>query len=128
MTDDGYFVFECPECQQKMSVSAARNGRRVVCVACGRPAMMRRPTETGFSEKPITDLPQYPRENGRTPQEISDLDREEYERLRRHLEDQPPPEPEGNNPALGWLIFLLIFVVGNIVLYVTTGWVLIPRR
>ena len=35
---------------------------------------------------------------------------------------------EGGHPAMGWMIFILIFVVGNIVLYLTTGWVLIPRR
>ena len=27
----------------------------------------------------------------------------------------------------GWVIFLLIFGVGNVILYYTTGWVLIPK-
>ena len=29
---------------------------------------------------------------------------------------------------MGWLIFLAIFGVGNVVLYYTTGIVLIPRK
>ena len=28
----------------------------------------------------------------------------------------------------GWLIFLLIFVAGNIILYYSTGYILIPRK
>jgi hypothetical protein len=30
--------------------------------------------------------------------------------------------------GMGWLIFLLIFGVGNVILYMTTGWLLIPIR
>lgn len=29
--------------------------------------------------------------------------------------------------VIGWIIFFLIFVVGNAVLYFTTGFVLIPK-
>ncbi len=31
---------------------------------------------------------------------------------------------------MGWIIFILIFGVGNIILYNTTGWIIlpIPRR
>lgn len=29
--------------------------------------------------------------------------------------------------GLGWLGFILIFLVGNIILYYTTGFVLIPK-
>jgi hypothetical protein len=34
----------------------------------------------------------------------------------------------GNNAAIGWIVFILIFGVGNIILYNTTGIVLIPIR
>jgi hypothetical protein len=35
-------------------------------------------------------------------------------------------DEEGGNKLMGWVIFILIFVVGNIILYNTTGWVIIP--
>jgi hypothetical protein len=35
---------------------------------------------------------------------------------------------EGHNPIVGWIIFILIFGVGNLILYATTGIVIIPIR
>lgn len=71
-------------------------------------------------------------------------------------EDKPPPQPRparssefdnlgrdvrhyseqttggggggGNNAVVGWIIFILIFGVGNLILYNTTGIFLIPIR
>jgi hypothetical protein len=37
-------------------------------------------------------------------------------------------DDEGGSGLMGWVIFLLIFGVGNFVLYKTTGIVLIPIR
>ena len=37
-------------------------------------------------------------------------------------------DDEGGSGLMGWVIFLLIFGVGNFILYQTTGIVLIPRR
>ena len=37
-------------------------------------------------------------------------------------------DDEGGSGIMGWVIFLLIFVVGNVILYATTGIILIPRR
>jgi len=34
----------------------------------------------------------------------------------------------GENPVVGWLIFFLIFGVGNFILYKTTGIFIIPIR
>jgi hypothetical protein len=34
----------------------------------------------------------------------------------------------GGNAAVGWLVFILIFGVGNLILYNTVGWVIIPIR
>lgn len=33
---------------------------------------------------------------------------------------------DNNNSAWGWIIFILIFGVGNLILYSTTGILLIP--
>jgi hypothetical protein len=37
-------------------------------------------------------------------------------------------DDEGGSGLMGWVIFLLIFGVGNFILYKTTGIVLIPIR
>lgn len=34
----------------------------------------------------------------------------------------------GSNPVVGWIIFILIFGVGNLILYLTTGIFIIPIR
>jgi hypothetical protein len=34
----------------------------------------------------------------------------------------------GENPVVGWIIFILIFGVGNLILYSTTGIFIIPIR
>ena len=33
---------------------------------------------------------------------------------------------DDDNPVMGWIIFILIFGVGNLILYSTTGIFLIP--
>jgi hypothetical protein len=33
----------------------------------------------------------------------------------------------GGGGIWGWVIFILIFGVGNAILYATTGWILIPK-
>lgn len=38
----------------------------------------------------------------------------------------PPPPPEESNPLVGWAIFILIFGVGNYILYQLTGIFIIP--
>lgn len=35
-------------------------------------------------------------------------------------------ESQGRNPIVGWIIFILIFGVGNLILYATTGIFIIP--
>jgi hypothetical protein len=34
---------------------------------------------------------------------------------------------QGSNRAIGWLIFIAVVIVGNIILYTTTGHIFIPR-
>lgn len=43
-------------------------------------------------------------------------------------DDDNDDEGGGGNAAIGWLIFLLIFGLGNVILYYTTGIVIIPIR
>jgi hypothetical protein len=126
MTDNEYFNFKCPDCGQMMSVAAAREGKRVACVACGMPATAQKTAETGFSEHPMdAGLPRYSSDYGTSdPYRVTKREREEWERLK----NQPVPPQEGDgSSAAGYVAFFLIFVVGNIILFATTGWVLIPR-
>jgi hypothetical protein len=37
-------------------------------------------------------------------------------------------DDNGGSHAMGWIIFILIFGVGNVILYYTTGIILIPIR
>ena len=37
-------------------------------------------------------------------------------------------EAGGGSGAMGWVIFILIFGVGNLILYSTTGMLIIPIR
>ena len=42
------------------------------------------------------------------------------------MNDQMNDDDEGGGGGYGWLIFILIFGVGNYILYATTGIFLIP--
>jgi hypothetical protein len=39
---------------------------------------------------------------------------------------QPQAQESSNSGVWGWVIFILIFGVGNLILYSTTGWFIIP--
>lgn len=39
---------------------------------------------------------------------------------------QQQPPPQESNPLIGWVIFILIFGVGNYILYSLTGIFIIP--
>lgn len=41
---------------------------------------------------------------------------------------RPEPAQESGNSGMSWLVFILIFGVGNLILYKTTGWLIIPIR
>jgi hypothetical protein len=57
------------------------------------------------------------------PYGLSERERFGYENLRR----EPEPREGGlSGAAAGWLIFILIFGVGNLILYMATGWFIIP--
>ncbi len=42
--------------------------------------------------------------------------------------EQPQQSNDGDGGGMGWLWFILIFGVGNVILYYTTGIVIIPIR
>ncbi|MBY0231613.1 MAG: hypothetical protein K2W96_20195 [Gemmataceae bacterium] len=49
----------------------------------------------------------------------------------RYREDQPQQGGGGddcNSQVIGWVVFILIFGVGNLILYQTTGMLIIPIR
>jgi hypothetical protein len=69
-------------------------------------------------------LPRY--DDYGDPYALSAREREEYERLRAQQHQGGGGGGGEGNAAMGWLIFILIFGVGNVILYMTTGIFLIP--
>lgn len=71
---------------------------------------------------------------GESPKQLKQERREQArrERIRREEEEdreirrQLAAAEADDDGTWGWMVFILIFVVGNIILYATTGWVIIP--
>jgi hypothetical protein len=101
--------FKCPHCGQGLSFQADSAGQEARCFGCYKNVQV--PTESQAAPAPAGN---------------------EFAGLR---DDHGPMEPaptsygggEGNQ-AMGWIVFLLIFGVGNAILYATTGWLIIPIR
>jgi hypothetical protein len=113
---EGESKFFCPECNRLLRVPAALAGQAFECPRCKNLV----PVPYSDAIEPARG-PAAPRGDdlyGLPPYQEVD-----YQRLRQ----EPPPQEGGMSPAAaGWLIFFLIFVVGNVILYATTGIFLIP--
>lgn len=100
----------CPHCNHEFSVREENAGKPTKCLYCGEPVNV-----------PNTAITEQPRPQGT---DFSKLQDDAY--YQRQLQQQ---ESGGDNSAvIGWIIFILIFGVGNVILYSTTGIVLIPIR
>jgi hypothetical protein len=115
--------FPCPGCKKEIAVDnnfAAMSGK---CSWCGAdmtvPEAFAPGTKTDFDR----DANQAP---ARRPDGAQDDPNNPYARYPEPY--QQPAQGGGSNAAMGWLIFILIFGVGNVILYATTGWFLIPIR
>jgi hypothetical protein len=111
-------AFACPDCQRQLKMSADSAGKHRQCPWCGQwipvPAV-------GGSAAPA----RYDRYQD--PYQLSEHERAEYERLRAQQYTQDGGGGGGiSGQAWGWIIFILIFGVGNVILYATTGIFLIP--
>jgi hypothetical protein len=103
--------FSCPECGQSLSAPARYAGKTWTCTSC----------------RNWVKVPSTP------PGAFTEREPDPYglgERERPRYESQPPayqPNPgAGGGQIMGWVIFILIFGVGNLILYATTGIFIIP--
>lgn len=115
--------FPCPGCQREISVDNSLAGMSGKCSYCGGDMTI----PEAFSPGAKTD---YDRDNELVR---ADRPRGDYRNLDKQNPYERYPDPNqkqggGGNAAMGWVIFILIFGVGNVILYATTGWLIIPIR
>jgi hypothetical protein len=95
-------------------------GQRINCIHCHEQTTI--PTPMTYQMQPGD--PAAPQPGG---MDYSNLRQQGY----YEREYSRPTSNEGggvNSQVIGWLIFLLIFGVGNVILYSTTGMLIIPIR
>jgi hypothetical protein len=113
---EGESKFFCPECNRLLRVPASLAGQSYQCPRCQNWVPV-----PSAEQAEAANVPTGHKQDN--PYGLSEVDQRAYEGMQ-----QPYPSEGGgmSNAAMGWLIFLLIFVVGNIVLYAATGWFIIP--
>jgi len=93
-------------------------GEKINCIHCHEPTTV--PTPMSYGMQPGD------------PQAAPPLAGTDFSNLREPSYERDYSRPSGgeggSNPVVGWIIFILIFGVGNIILYSTTGIVIIPIR
>ena len=126
----GEIPFQCPSCRRLVRVPAQTAGQQWTCPSCnewvhvpGGPAAG--PTPYAAAPPSGSSPPRYD-DYGGDPYALSAQERAEFERLRAQQYQGGGGGGGGGNAALGWLIFILIFGVGNVILYMTTGIFIIP--
>jgi hypothetical protein len=118
--------FSCPQCGQNLSVPATSAGKLCNCNSCRKWVLVPGTPVNESIREGRPSYPQYGEQPGQgDPYALSDREREEYELLKAQQQAQ---QGDGGNQLKGWIIFILIFGVGNIILYATTGIFLIPIR
>jgi multidrug efflux pump subunit AcrA (membrane-fusion protein) len=55
-----------------------------------------------------------------------EMERRQAEAEAAQRASEAESDDEGSSFS-GWIVFFLIFGVGNVILYLTTGWILIPK-
>jgi hypothetical protein len=113
--------FKCPHCNRDMCFKDDLAGEKINCIHCNELTTV--PTPMGYQ---MTE-PQgaAPPPGGTDFSNLRDQPQRNYERdFTRHTGGGEG----GSNPVVGWIIFILIFGVGNLILYSTTGFLIIPIR
>ena len=129
----------CPGCGKKLRAPDSVAGKRVKCPQCSTPVPVPSPA-SGATPLAVGDLldeaisSQQAQQNA---QQQAWLQQVEQEAGRRRAEARkaaakPMPMPrsessDSEGSGMGWVWFLLIFGLGNVILYLTTGWLLIPK-
>lgn len=125
-------IFACEHCDRKVCVGSAWAGKQGQCPHCQGTILI-----------PLTSTRTYglveddPEDERRRQPKYAPYEEDRRRKKPLYGQDADPPRyrdrtdggsGDGNNSVIGWIAFVLIFVVGNIILYSTTGWIIIPRR
>lgn len=110
---------ECPQCNYAYQVDDNYAGKAVKCPKCSErmviPEGDLRPRDIQRKDDPLDFSGQGESFARRRAREINE-------------EEGGGGGRGGVGPVVGWVIFFLIFGVGNLILYSTTGWLIIPIR
>jgi hypothetical protein len=134
----------CPHCERKNTFGPEWAGKRRQCTWCGSEVDVPRASTAPSAKDTYGLSDDGTAGEDRSRYRGSEIPYEEVDPARRKKPlygdgaDLPSPRHrtdgggsssggEGNT-VIGWVVFFLIFVVGNIILYNTVGIVLIPRR
>lgn len=113
--------FKCPHCNREMCFKEDLAGEQINCIHCNEPTTV--PTPMTYRMNPGDQPAGQP--GGTDFSNLRDPLPRSYE---RDFSRPSSGEGGGSNPVVGWIIFILIFGVGNLILYSTTGIVIIPIR
>lgn len=132
----------CPSCSKRLRAPDTAAGKRVRCPQCQTavavPPPAAPPPAAGVGD--LLDEYAASDQAQQQAQQQEMLQRREEFHAQRRLEikkaaAQPKPRPatessdsEGSGFPTGWVVFFLIFGVGNVILYLTTGWIIIPAK
>ncbi len=108
---------DCPHCNYSYQVDDSYAGKAVKCPSCSQ-----------RMEVPPPSVPSGPGDKKNDPFNFANQGEGFAQRRAREMQEGDGGGDGGHNQMVGWLIFLLIFGVGNIILYSTTGWLIIPIR
>ena len=116
---DAPIDFSCPECGQSLSAPANYAAKTWTCTSCRN--WVKVPASTGIAP----GAPPRGTSHGRAddPYGLGEGERQRYESQRPEYQANPGA---GGGQVMGWIIFILIFGVGNLILYATTGIFIIP--
>jgi hypothetical protein len=106
---------ECPHCNYAYQVDNTYAGKAVKCPSCSE-------------RMEVPHAPELADPDARKEDALGDAALREYYRQRAREAQGGGGGGGGMNPAVGWVIFFLIFGLGNLILYSTTGWLIIPIR
>ncbi len=133
----GKIVFHCVQCGRKASVGAEWAGKPGRCPWCNAALQVPLASTVPGDEPPretyaLADEPDDGRAARPRPPDFGPAD---YRPPRTRPPYDPADDPVlprdtggGDYSAIGWVALIVIFVIGNIILYKATGWILIPRR
>ncbi|MBI3407269.1 MAG: hypothetical protein HY040_02795 [Planctomycetes bacterium] len=118
--------FPCPKCKTQFSVDNSFAGGTADCTWCGEKMTI----PQAYAAGAVTDDERDPNLAALQPESsshaVQDGGPNPYQ-LPEYQGDHRPPQASSGSGINGWVVFILIIVVLNLVLIPLTGWAIIPR-